>query len=151
VEAGTSRAQAIEREIRIEADPETVFEFFTDPAKAVLWMGSKATFDPRPGGVYRLEMNEQWITSGEFVEVDPPRRVVFTWGWEGDGAPTPPGSSTVEVTLRPDGDGTLVRLIHRDLPGNDVAPHATGWDLYLPRLAIVAVGGDPGPTPNLEA
>jgi uncharacterized protein YndB with AHSA1/START domain len=45
-------------------------------------MGSKGTFDPRPGGIYRLEMNEGWIALGEFVEVDPPRRVVFTWGWE---------------------------------------------------------------------
>ena len=150
MEAGTSQTQAIEREVRIEAEPATVFEFFTDPVKAVQWMGSKGTFDPRPGGIYRLEMHEPWVAVGEFVEVDPPNRVVFTWGWEGEDQFTAPGSSTVEVTLTPDGDGTLVRLVHRDLPTQAVEGHEKGWDLYLPRLAIVAAGGDPGPAPRLE-
>jgi uncharacterized protein YndB with AHSA1/START domain len=52
---------------------------------------------------------------GEFVEIDPPRRLVFTWGWEGD-EEVPPGSSTVEVTLTPDGDATVLHLVHGDLP-----------------------------------
>lgn len=139
----------VEREVRIDASPETVFEFFTDPAKMVRWKGAAATLDPRPGGVYRVEMNEQAIALGEYVELDPPHRVVFTWGWEGDYATTTPGSSTVEITLTPDGDGTLVRLVHRDLPTPESAEaHGQGWDQYMPRLAIAAAGGDPGPDPN---
>ena len=146
---GTSQTQMIERELRIDANPETVFEFFTNPDKMVRWKGRAATLDPRPGGVYRIEMNAETIVAGEYVEVDPPHRLVFTWGWEGGYASTPPGSSTVEITLTPDGDGTLVRLVHSGLPNAEsVAAHADGWDMYLGRLSIAAAGGDAGPDPN---
>ena len=149
MEPGTSQTQMIERELRIDANPETVFEFFTNPEKMVRWKGRAATLDPRPGGVYRIEMNAETIVAGEYVEVDPPHRVVFTWGWEGGYASTPPGSSTVEITLTPDGDGTLVRLVHSGLPNAEsVAAHADGWDMYLGRLSIAAAGGDAGPDPN---
>jgi len=72
------------------------------------------------------------------VEIEPNRRLVFTWGWEGEGHPIPPGSSTVEVTLEPDGEGTVVRLVHSGLPEAAVPRHAEGWDLFLPRLVEVA-------------
>ena len=149
MEAGTSQSNAIEREMRIDASPETVFDFFTDPAKMVRWKGATATLDPRPGGVYRVQMNEQAVAVGEYVLVDPPNRVVFTWGWDGDDAITPPGSSTVEVTFTPDGDGTLVRLVHTGLRSPESAEaHGLGWDQYLPRLAIAATGGETGEDPN---
>jgi uncharacterized protein YndB with AHSA1/START domain len=94
-------------------------------------------------------MNEQAIAVGEYVVVDPPNRLVFTWGWEGDFVATPPGSSTVEVTFTPDGDGTVVRLVHSGLPSPESAEaHGQGWDEYMPRLAIVAAGGEPGEDPN---
>jgi uncharacterized protein YndB with AHSA1/START domain len=144
-----SQGLVVEREIHIDASPDTVFEFFTDPAKMVRWKGESATLDPRPGGIYRVEMNEQAIAIGEYVELDPPNRIVFTWGWEGGYASTPPGSSTVEVTLTPDGDGTLVRLVHSRLSTPESAEaHGHGWDQYMPRLAIAAAGGEPGPDPN---
>jgi uncharacterized protein YndB with AHSA1/START domain len=149
VEARTSQTEAIEREVRIDASPETVFDFFTDPAKMVRWKGVTAILDPRPGGVYRVQMNEQAVALGEYVVVDPPNRLVFTWGWEGGDAVTPPGSSTVEVTFVPDGDGTLVRLVHTGLPSPEsVEAHGHGWDEYMPRLAIVAAGGNAGEDPN---
>jgi uncharacterized protein YndB with AHSA1/START domain len=150
VEAPTSPTFVVEREVRIEASPETVFEFFTDPVKAVRWMGVAATLDPRPGGVYRVEIGS-YIAVGEFVEVDPPNRIAWTWGWENDPEMTPPGSSTVEVTLTPEGDGTLVRLVHSGLRSERSVEghgHGHGWDQYMPRLAIAATGGDPGPDPN---
>ncbi|MFF8844589.1 SRPBCC domain-containing protein [Streptomyces sp. NPDC015127] len=102
-----------------------------------------------PGGAYRTHVAGDNHASGRFVEIDPPRRVVFTWGWEG-GAPVPPGSSTVEITLEPDGpDGerTLLRLVHRGLPPEACAPHRDGWHHYLDRLVVRAEGGDPGPDP----
>lgn len=152
MEAGISQNRVVECEVRIDASPDTIFEFFTDPAKAVRWMGSQATLDPRPGGIYRVDIGP-WNAVGEFVEVDPPNRVAFTWGWANDGMSTPPGSSTVEITLTPDGDETLVRLVHRDLPSQQaVEAHRHGWEVdYLPRLAIVAAGGDAGPDPNGQA
>jgi uncharacterized protein YndB with AHSA1/START domain len=131
-------------EVRIAAPPEAVFPFFTDPAQYVRWKGRTAELEPEPGGIYRVDIDGN-VVRGEFVEVDPPRRLVFTWGWEG--GPLPPGSTTVEVDLLPDGDGTLVRLTHRGLPEDTVQEHASGWDHFLPRLAVVAADGDPGPDP----
>ena len=146
-------AAAVEREIRIAARPETVFDFFIDPEKMVQWKGRKADLDARPGGIYRVEINDQAVARGEYVEIDRPSRVVFTWGWEGQEQTegphaVPPGSSRVEVSLEPDGDGTLVRLRHLDLPEESREIHGQGWDLYLGRLAAVAAGEDPGADPN---
>ena len=59
----------------------------------------------------------------------------------------PPGTSRVGVALVPDGDGTIVRVTHRDLPAETRKPHAEGWQHYLARVATVASGGDPGPDP----
>jgi uncharacterized protein YndB with AHSA1/START domain len=144
-------ATAVEREVRIAARPETVFEFFVDPQKMCEWKGRKAELDPRPGGTYRVEINDQAIARGEFVEIEAPSRVVFTWGWEGQQSgehAVPPGSSRVEVDLIPDGDGTLVRLRHLDLPEQSREIHGQGWDLYLGRLSKAAAGEDPGADPN---
>lgn len=148
--------EAVEREVRIAARPETVFEFFTDPEKQLLWMGRRAELDARPGGIYRVEINDKATASGEFVEIDAPTRVVFTFGWEGQEADggehgVPPGSSRVEIRLEPEGDGTLVRLRHYDLPEQARAMHGQGWETYLTRLETAATGGDPGPDPNLVA
>ena len=134
------------QEVLVQASRETVFPFLTDPARMVRWMGRAATLDPRPGGVYRVEVNDQATALGEYVEVDPPNRVVFTFGWE-HGDVVGPGSTTVEIDLVPEGDATLVRLTHRGLPAEAVELHTQGWQNYLPRLAIAAPGGDPGPDP----
>ena len=143
----------VEREVRIAAAPATVFEFFTDPDKMIQWKGRKAELDPRPGGIYRVDINDQAVARGEYLEVDPPHRVVFTWGWEGGEGEhaVPPGSSRVEVTLEPDGEGTLVRLRHHDLPDEALEIHGQGWDLFLGRLTKAAVGEDPGPLPTPES
>ena len=148
--------EAVEREVLIAARPETVFEFFTDPEKQVLWMGRRAELDPRPGGIYRVEISDQIVGCGEFLEVHAPTRVVFSFGWEGQEAGQgehgfPPGSSRVEVTLAPEGEGTLVRLRHLDLPEQAREMHGQGWQLYLDWLQIAATGGDAGPDPNLTA
>ncbi len=132
----------VDMSIRIEAAPEAVFEFFTDPEKMVRWKGTAAKLDPRPGGVYRVDVNDQQIAVGEYVEIVPPERVVFTWGWEGNEG-LPPGSTRVEITLTADGDGTVVRLLHTELPSEQAAvQHGQGWDFFLNRLQIAAAGGD---------
>jgi uncharacterized protein YndB with AHSA1/START domain len=145
----TAEGISVEREIRIAARPETVWEFLVDPEKAVRWMGLQASLDPRPGGRYRVEVIPGSVASGEFVEVEPPHRLVQTWGWEpGAGSPVAPGATTLEVRLTPDGDGTLLRLTHTGLPDAAAAgSHAHGWEHYLERLAVAAAGGDPGEDP----
>jgi uncharacterized protein YndB with AHSA1/START domain len=139
--AVTEQDEALEREIRIAARPETLFAFFTDPAKMMLWMGKDILLDPRPGGIFRNDIDGQHIARGEYVEVVPYSRVVFTWGWEDGGSPAP-GASTVEVTLTADGDETVVRLRHSGLSAIERTTHGEGWDHFLPRLAAAAEGRD---------
>jgi uncharacterized protein YndB with AHSA1/START domain len=134
----------VEHEVRIAASPETVFEFFIDPAKMTRWKGLAARLDPRPGGEYRVDVTRRDVAVGEYVEIERPSRIVFTWGWEGS-EHVPPGSSTVEVTLTADGDATVVRLVHRGLPAPAAGEHEQGWRRYMDRLAVVAAGGNPGP------
>ena len=141
-----STETGIHREISIAARPETVWDFFVDPRKAERWMGISALLDPRPGGEYRVEVISGNVALGEFVEVDPPHRLVWTWGWTDQSqSPVPPGSSTIEVELVPEGEGTLLRFTHSGLPDADATQkHAHGWDHYLERLEIAARGDDPG-------
>jgi len=133
------------REIMIDATPETIWPFLTDPAKHVEWDGTVAEIDPRPGGVYRVLVAGQFQSAGEYLEVVPMTKVVFTFGWEQDGHPISAGSTTVEITLHPEGGKTRARLVHRGLPDDAVEAHAGGWAHYLERLAVRASGGDPGP------
>lgn len=150
MEAGTSQELVVDRDVLIDASRETVFEFFTDPEKAVRWMGASATLDPRPGGVYRVHIN-QFTAAGEFVEVDPPARIAWTWGWEGDSMLGEPGSSLVEITLTEEDGKTRVRLVHTGLASADeVRKHRHGWAHYLDRLSVAGAGGDPGPDPGLQ-
>jgi uncharacterized protein YndB with AHSA1/START domain len=138
------------REIMIDATPETIWPFLIDPDKHVEWLGTIAEIDPRPGGVYRVLVQGQHQSVGEYVEVVQQQKVVFTFGWDEEGNPIRPGSTTVEITLQPEGDKTLVRLAHRGLPEDAVSDHTHGWDHYLGRLAVAATGGDAGPdtSPN---
>ena len=159
-----------EHEIRIAARPETVFGYFTDPVRMVQWMGVEATLDPRPGGICRITFHTAeaardgmaallgvtrppagqertvWVMSGRFVEIDPPHRIGLTWGWEEDVIGVPPQSTAVDVSLTPDGEGTLLRLAHRRLPPGREAFIQAGWEHYLPRLAA-AVAGEARPDP----
>ncbi len=140
----SAKIDVVEKEVRIATRPEVVFEFFTDPLKMIRWMGVDAMLDPQPGGAYRINVTGRDIAVGEYVEVVPYTRIVLTWGWEN--SPIGPGSTRVEVSFTPDGDGTVVRLRHSGLAGEAALQHAEGWDHFLPRLAMAAVGEDPGPS-----
>jgi uncharacterized protein YndB with AHSA1/START domain len=138
----------VEIERRIEAPREEVFVYLTDPDKYTRWMGMAAELDPRPGGFYRVRMNRDTVALGEYVAVEPPSRVVFTWGWEGDAA-VPPGSTTVEITLRDEGEGTILRLRHSGFTTDEAAAsHREGWAMYVERLSVATAGGDPGQDPT---
>ena len=141
----------VEREVRIAARPEIVFEHFVDPERLARWLGPATVLDARPGGAIQLGVSGVHGGSGQFVVVDRPRRLVYTWGWDEPNHPIPPGSTRVEVDLTPDGDGTLLRFRHLNLPADAVDDHASGWTYYLDRLAIVAAGGDPGPDTMVPA
>ena len=140
------------RELTIAARAEVVYRLLTDPAEFVRWMAEEAVLDPRPGGVVRWTHANGDTCSGEFVELVPDRRVVFSYGWERAEVGVPPGSTTVEIDLRPTDDGgTRLRLTHHGLDGPMADAHDGGWRHYLDRLRRSATGGDPGPDPFADA
>ncbi len=141
-------SKIIDLEIRINARPETVFPYLIDPDRMVMWMGDSVNLDPRPGGIYEVHVTGSNRARGEYIEVTPYSRVVFTFGWEGADNPVPPGSSRVEITLIPEGEGTLLRLRHEGLPSDEMRQaHSQGWNHYMDRLAKASAGVDPGPDP----
>jgi uncharacterized protein YndB with AHSA1/START domain len=119
----------------IEASPQEVFPYLVQPDLLVRWLGSWVDVDPQPGGVFAADLG-QIPVRGSYVSVDPPHRVVFTWGIAGN-QELPAGSSTVEIVLRPEGDATLVELTHRDLPVDRHADHRQGWTNLLGVLASI--------------
>jgi uncharacterized protein YndB with AHSA1/START domain len=145
VEQGTIR-----RELFIEAEPATVFAFFTDPDKMVRWMAVQCEADPRPGGLFLANVTGSDVARGTYEDVTPNSRIVFTFGWE-NGEIVPPGTTRVEVDLAAKERGTLLTFVHSGLPEPAVAGHTEGWTHYLGRLAIAATGGDPGPDSHAKA
>jgi uncharacterized protein YndB with AHSA1/START domain len=136
-------------EVEIDAPVEVVWEFLTNPARIIEWLGISASLDPRPGGEFRFELFEGQYCSGRYVEVVQQQRVVFTWGWEDPTIPVPPGSSTVAITLEPRGsERTILRLVHTGLDQGMEPLHADGWRRYLARLAAVARGSEPPSDPS---
>lgn len=150
--------------MRVPLPPADVFAYFTDPLRYVQWMGSEAKLEPVPGGVYRISMSDGFAAAGEFLQVEPPRLVVFSWGFADDeaarrtkhepgepasGGAMPAGSTRVTVTLQDEDGGTRLTLRHDNLPNRELRDgHDTAWNTYLPRLVIRAAGGDPGPDPH---
>ena len=155
---------SMEASVEVPAAPAEVFEYFTDPGRYVSWMGAEARLEPAPGGQYHVRMLDGFQAAGEFVRVDQPHQVVFTWGFADEEAASktkhqpgeataanamPAGSTRVTVTLIPADGGTRLTLRHDDLPSTELRDgHQIAWETYLPRLVIAASGGDPGPDPH---
>jgi len=138
----------VRRETQIAAPPATVFAFLTDPEKIMRWMGSEATTELHPGGLYLLKGVTGRVARGAFREVVPVHRLAYSFGWDGDEV-VPPGSGLVEIDLIERDGGTLLRMVHSGLPNAaQTAGHAIGWAHYLGRLAMAAAGRDPGIDPG---
>jgi uncharacterized protein YndB with AHSA1/START domain len=134
----------VEKRLFIDAPPARVYELLTDAELLVEWMAPVAEVDPTPGGaVTWTHLNGDRVV-GTFVELLPARRVVFTYGWDREDVGIPPGSTTVEIDLRPRDGGTELHLVHRGLAGPMADAHSGGWSNYLARMAVVAEGRDPG-------
>jgi uncharacterized protein YndB with AHSA1/START domain len=131
--------------IDIAAPPDAVYPYLTRAESILVWMGDYALLDAVPGGVFHLDINGVPVR-GCYLELDPPQRLLISWGHAGSDR-LPPGSSTVEITLTPIPGGTRVTVEHRNLPPDQAAQHAIGWPHFLGRLRAAARGGDPGPDP----
>lgn len=134
----------VEQTLRISARPETVWRYWTDPERMCDWWGAAAELDPRPGGACVVEMGGGAVMRGEYVEIVPHERIVFSFGWDPteDGPDIAPGSTLVEITLTPDGDDTILALRHSGLPAAVRDEHRAGWGHFLPLLAAAAAGQD---------
>ena len=144
----TDGPAAFETELTIDAPVEHVFRHLVDPAFMVRWMGQHAVLEAQPGGRFEVDINGVPVR-GQYVEVDPPHRVLVTWGVAGNEA-LPPGATEVEFTLvsAAGGASTRLRLVHRNLPDEEARTrHRMGWDHFLGRLGVAAAEGDAGPDP----
>ena len=135
----------VQRETHIAAPRASVFAFLTDPDKIVQWMGTEATTEVHPGGMYLLKGVGSATARGTFREVVPVHRLAYSFGWEGN-EEVSPGSSLIEIDLIEQDGGTLLRMTHSGLPNATTqASHGKGWAHYLGRLTEVAAGRNPGP------
>jgi uncharacterized protein YndB with AHSA1/START domain len=130
----------------INASPERVYAAWTDPAQMKEWFGpedveTRSFFaDPHVGGKYRWELinsdGEEMTVFGEYRELDPGKRIVFTWQWDDDEA-WKGRSSLVTVELAGREGGTELRLIHVKLPSEASRDrHTVGWTSVLDRLEV---------------
>lgn len=127
----------IDRELLIRAPRAIVFGFFTDPERWARWWGKGSTIDPRPGGALLVVYPDGTRASGEVLELTPPERIVFTYGYEGAGKPIAPGGSRVTIRLAEERDGTRLAFLHElaDRPTRDL--HVQGWRYHLAVFANV--------------
>ena len=132
------------REVVMDASPATIFPFLTDPAQHVRWMGTEAELDPRVGGVYRVLAHGQHPGVGEFLEVVPDRKVVFTFGWDEPEPPDPrrqhrggdhPDSRRRQDQGPPHPPGPAGRRRQRPFPRVGSLPRPTGHRLRRRRVS----------------
>jgi uncharacterized protein YndB with AHSA1/START domain len=139
-------AFVVRRETQIAAPPATVFAYLTDPEKILNWMGTEASTEPNPGGLYLVKgVGNGNVARGAFREVVPVHRLAYSFGWDNNDE-VPAGSSLIEIDLIDRDGGTLLRMTHSGLPNAmQCESHSKGWAHYLGRLAVAATGRNPGP------
>lgn len=141
----TVESTVLRLERTFRATPEQVFAAWTSPEVLSRWWRVDDSYavaevraEPVPGGTYRLAMRHEsgstHAVRGEYLEVSPPHRLIYTWAWEEEGGGLGV-SSTVTVTFEPEDEGTRVVIEHAGLPGAESrARHEAGWSGCLQTL-----------------
>ncbi len=139
---------ALELRRTYPAPPERVFRAWTEVEQVKRWFGPKgctvpeAELELRVGGRYRIVLEQaegSHIVGGEFVEISPPERLVFTWKWEHLPGDSP--ETLVTVEFFPRGDGTEMVLTHERFPAADVRElHSQGWNSSFDSLGDLLAG-----------
>jgi len=124
----------------LKAPPEKVYAAWTDPEKIAQWFGpgdgpvTLAESDPKPGGRYAIAFKEdgkEHHVSGVYRELVPNEKLVFTWTWQS----MPEQTSLVTMLVKPDGDGSLLTLIHEQFVDEHIRDlHRKGWTGCLDSL-----------------
>ncbi|PWI17020.1 polyketide cyclase [Streptomyces sp. Act143] len=139
---------SIEREIRIGATPEVVYEVVSRPEHLREWWPDEAELTPVPGATGVISFGDPsapdaTVVSLTVVEADPPRRFSFRWVYDEGEVATPANSLLVTFDLVPSGSGTLLRFTETGFREkgweaavleNAYREHVNGWDHFLPRL-----------------
>lgn len=128
----------------LPVSPDEAFALVTQPERLRRWQTVTATVDLRAGGSYRWTVTPGHVAEGTYREVDPGRRVVFGWGWEGD-EELPKDASTVTITIEPAAEGSQVTIEHDGLTQAQAERHALGWEHFFQRLERLVTTGDAGP------
>jgi uncharacterized protein (TIGR03086 family) len=131
------------RSVELPVSPDEAFALITEPERLRRWKAVSASVELRAGGAYRFTIVPGHTATGTYREVEPGRRIVFGWGWEGS-EDLPPDASTVTVTVEPVEGGSRVTLVHEGLDAEQQASHAEGWNHFLDRLEKLAATGDAG-------
>ena len=105
--------------------PDEAFALITEPERLRRWQTVSAVVDLRAGGSYRWTVTPGHVAAGTFREVEPGRRIVFGWGWDGN-PDLPFDASTVTITVEPADGGSLVTLVHEGLNEEQAEAHARG-------------------------
>jgi uncharacterized protein YndB with AHSA1/START domain len=126
----------LDRVITIDASPETVFSFFSDTERWARWWGAGSIIDARPGGQVLIHHANGIEVVGEVLAIEPPTRVVFTYGFA-SGTPIPPGGSRVTIEVQPLSGGTRLRLFHEFAEQTPRDQHVQGWRYQLALFANV--------------
>jgi uncharacterized protein YndB with AHSA1/START domain len=127
----------------VAASPDRVFVAWTDVARLAAWWwpqlaGTTYDVDARAGGRFRISSRAIKATVwGVYTEVDPPRRLVFTWNWEDHGEPEATVEDTVVVDFMPVEGGTLVTVAHTSEAHVLEGGAEQGWNDVLDRLVRV--------------
>ncbi|GAB2645020.1 SRPBCC family protein [Kribbella swartbergensis] len=132
--------RVIEREIRIDATPEVVYEVISTPEHLRAWWPDDADVEPRAGATGSVSFGPDKVVPLTVVEADPPRRFSFRWAYEEGESASATNSLLVTFDLVPSGAGTLLRFSETGYdeaakPDEVYRDHAAGWDHFLPRLA----------------
>jgi uncharacterized protein YndB with AHSA1/START domain len=130
--SGEVAEEQVEVHIEVGASAEVAFDYFVDPAMLSRWLGRALTIDPVPGGAFSVAVDdgttgeEFGFAVGSYTEIDRPKRLVLSWGWDGSDE-VPPGSSSVEVSFDDRGASTVISITHAGLPADFRETHLEGW------------------------
>lgn len=140
----SSASPVFTKSVELPVTPDEAFALITEPERLRRWKTVAATVDLRAGGAYRWTVTPGHIAVGTFREIEPGKRLVYGWGWEGS-PDLEPDASTVTVTIEPTDSGSRVTLVHEGLTAEQAVGHAEGWDHYFERLERLVTTGDAGP------
>ncbi|HEX6146999.1 MAG TPA: SRPBCC domain-containing protein [Acidimicrobiia bacterium] len=123
----------------LPASSSTVFAHLTMDDLLAAWWPDGADTDPTPGGRMHLWWDGPgWHLRGEYLEVEPPERLVYTWKWDHDDLP----ERRVVMTLSVAGSGTTRVDIEHDAGSDEERQsHAEGWEFFLGQLRELLTAG----------